>query len=616
MKKYFINHIILFFQLIYLAASTLCLILTYYTITTPDTFNYLLISEQFIQGNFYEAISGHWSIGISILIAPLMALGLDGILAFKIVNAVIGFFTLTLFLQIIDTCTNDFSPRYPTAKVVGTVTSIAFIVILPFILSMTLELTPDLLLTTLLLWYLKILLQSCLAFSTCQTIPNYGSTCGLIAGLAYWSKAYTFPFFIAHFVGWHCILLINYFFYKKNQNKYSDNDSKNNYYLSPSLLFKNVLIGIVVFLMVCLPWVLALTSKFGEPSIGMSGTYNFALISPHRQHDQLTKNELINPQTKFTDFWAYEEPAQFVKKWNPLASHSDRLHYAKFLWSNIIRFCYFDYARHLIICLIISILLLFYWKIKLRRDEWLFIGLMVFTAFVFTSGYFLVLVRERYFWFDNFIGLIVLFFIGKIFYRANAVHPPTPSKGGDERGNPSKGGDNRVESPQKECTNTRSFSQSEKSPPLEGAGGWTALPKKFHKKILTLIIVLASALLIYDSIEMIQLQSSKQSFYKNLHQHLPELQALRGKRVATNDTWGAYHHTDAAVYLMYELRYQFWGQIRTQRLRREGLKEAKENEIDYFILWESNDLKNKLSEDNTIIFESHSPDMIIFQLNK
>jgi len=208
---------------------------------------------------------------------------------------------------------------------------------------------------------------------------------------------------------------------------------------------------------------------------------------------------------------------------------------------------------------------------------------MVFTAFIFTSGYFLVLVRERYFWVDNFIGLIVLFFIGKILFRANAVRPPASSKGGD--------------------TDARSFSRSEKSPPLEGDRGGTVFAQKFNKKIFTLIIVFASALLIYDSIEMIQLQTSKQSSYKNLHQHLPELQTLRGKRIATNDTWGAYHHTDAAVYLMYELRYQFWGQIRTQRLRREGLKEAYDNDIDYFILWESDDLKAKLSENNTIIFQ-------------
>jgi len=115
---------------------------------------------------------------------------------------------------------------------------------------------------------------------------------------------------------------------------------------------------------------------------------------------------------------------------------------------------------------------------------------------------------------------------------------------------------------------------------------------------------------------MIQTQISKQSFYENLHQHLPELEALKGKRIATNDTWGAYHHTDAAVYLMYELRYQFWGQIRTQRLRREGLKEAKENDIDYFILWESPDLEQSLFKNERLIFSDTFPRIAVYEISR
>jgi len=102
MKKISIHHITLFYQFIYIIISVPYIALTRFTITTPDTFNYLLISEQLIQGEFYQAISGHWSIGISILIAPLMAMGVDGILAFKIVNTLIGLLALTLFLRIID----------------------------------------------------------------------------------------------------------------------------------------------------------------------------------------------------------------------------------------------------------------------------------------------------------------------------------------------------------------------------------------------------------------------------------------------------------------------------------------------------------------------------------
>ncbi len=593
MKKNSIHHIILFCQFIYVIISIPFIAFTRFTITTPDTFNYLLITEQLIQGNYYEAVSGHWSVGVSILIAPLTAMGVDGILAFKIVNALIGLFTLTLFLQIIDNILPPPAPRQRGRSKRETQSSLPLWrglgggIILPFILSMTLELTPDLLLTTLLLWYLKILLQSLQIFSSPQmTRLNYGWKCGLIAGLAYWAKAYALPFFVVHFIGINVLAILI--------TKYKNHKSGGFKPTAFVIFAKQTIIGLFVFALISSPYIFALSSKFDGFSIGTSGTYNFALISPHRNHNQLTKNELIDPKTTFTDLWAYEEPAQFVKKWNPLASHSDRMHYVKFLWSNIIRFCYFDYARHLIIFLIISGLLFFYRKIKLTQDEWLFIGLMVFTAFVFTSGYFLILVRERYFWLDNFIGLIVLFFIGKILFRANVVLPPAPSRGGD-------------------------FSLREKlltsvSPPSEGAGGRTALTTKFNKKIFTLIIILASALLIYDSIEMIQTQTFKQSFYKNLHQNLPKLQVLQGKRVATNDTWGAYHHTDAAVYLMYKLRYQFWGQIRTKRLQRAGLQEAYDNDIDYFILWENPDLEESIFKSEDLIFRDTFPQMTVYKV--
>ena len=623
MKNSSIYHIALFYQLIYIVISVPFIYLTRYTITTPDTFNYLLIAEQLSQGKFYEAISGHWSIGISILITPFMALGFDGILVFKIINTLIGFFTLTLFLRIIIR-TDDFSrcrvPNHPTAKVVSTITFITIAVTLPFILSMTLELTPDLLLTTLLLWYLKIVLQSCLTFSKCKTTrPNYGWKCGLIAGLAYWAKAYTLPFFVVHFVGWSTILLlINYYFYNKKQYNNEQQRIERNLkipVISPSLLIKNLLVGCFIFALICTPYILALSTKLGQFSIGTSGTYNFALISPNRNHNQLTKNELINPKTKFTDFWAYEEPALFVEPWSPFASVSDAYYYLQFLASNVVRFCYFDYARHLIFFLIISILLLFYYKIKLMNDEWLFIGLMVFTAFVFTGGYFLVLVRERYFWLDNFIGLIVLFFIAEIFLRTNAVLPPPPSKGGDFS--------LREKLFTSDSSSTEDFTPtspplegvSHSSPPLEGAGGWITFARRFIKKIFPLIIALATTLLMYDSIEMIQMQTSKQSFFKNLNQHLPQLEALRGKRIATNDTKYSYHHTDAGVYLMYELRYQFWGQIRTGRLRQEGLKEAYENEIDYFILWETPNIEQSVFENERLIFQDTLFQITIYKID-
>lgn len=551
------------FFLTYLIVGIASILLTRFTITTPDTFNYLLITEQLNNGEFRAALSTHWSIGIAILIAPFMALGIDGVLAFKIVQVIIGYFTLTLFLRIISFSIYSFSTFRHTPerrKNNHTFLSIlAFIIALPLVISMTLELTADLLLTTLLLWYFYLLISS---INRDRHRTNYAWKCGLVAGLAYWSKAYALPFFVVHFIGWHIVLwCINYFFYKKNKhntNVEQEGHFKSNHHLRSSVILKNVLIGTVVFTLICLPCVLALSSKFDEPTIGMSGKYNFALISPHRQHDQLTKNELINPNTRFTDYWAYEEPALFVQSWSPFASLADVQYYVRFLVSNVVRFCYFDYARYVVLLLVFGLAGLWYIKARIDWKAGLFIGLTIFTALAFTSGYFLVLVRERYFWLDYFLGLILLFFLSAIFINLN----------------------------------------------------------KFNTRKMLLVGILIASLLVWKSIEIIQEKTTVQAFFKQLHRDIPQLNELKNKRIATNDTWGVYHHTDAAVYLMYALRYEFWGQIRSRRLWREDLREATEKEIDYFILWDAEGLEKRIFKDIPLVFRDSSLRMSVYRLKE
>jgi len=578
----------LLFRLTYLIVGTLALVLTRFTITTPDTFNYLLIAEQLISGEWVDAVSSHWSIGIAVLTAPLMAVGVDGILAFKIVQLIIGYFTLTLFLRIISATAVQIVPSYRRFLSVT-----AFLIALPLVILMSLELTSDLLLTTLLLWYFYLIVQ----LSIPQPLPNqvrdrlpkgemshalskgkhdrmgealserqterkktYAWQCGVVAGLAYWSKAYALPFFVLHFIGWHVILLlVNGFFNKKNNSRLNDKKeryAKNDLVLRRNFLLKNMVVGTVVFALVCLPWVFMLSSKFGEPTIGMSGKYNFALISPHRQHAQLTKNELINPNTDFTEYWAYEEPALFVESWNPMTSVSDLRYYARFLMSNVVRFCYFDYARYVVLLLVLGGTGLWYARARIDWKERFFVGLTVWTALVLTSGYFLVLVRERYFWLDYFLGLILVFFFAALLVRS----------------------------------------------------------KQFAKRSVLIISVIFTGLLMWKSLEMIQGKTSKQAFFRQLHQHIPKLKALENKRVAANDTWGEYHHTDATVYLMYALRYDFWGQIRTQRLQREGFREATEKEMDYFILWDAEGLEQSVFQDMPLIFRDSSLRMSVYEM--
>lgn len=513
--------------LAYLVLAVLCMLLTRFVITTPDTFNYLLMAEQVARGDWWTAVSSHWGVGIAVLIAPLLKCGMEAVVAFKLVQLVIGFFAFILFLK---TIRRFALPEW--------ITGLSLFVILPLILEMSLELTADLLLVTLLLWYFYLLSDSNYG------LQKKGWLCGLAGGLAYLSKAYAFPFFVVHFTLWNVVLLLP----ERVLKRLGFRQYKR------KIILHNLLGGWLVFVAIAALWAVPLSQKFGEPSIGMAGKYNLALISPQREHQQLAKDELIDPQTEFTEYWVYEEPGLFVHDWSPFGSKADVQYYVEFLMSNVVRFCYIDYARHLVLLLLILTLCLFFRRKPIPKTDLQFIILTVLTVLVFTGGYFLVLVRERYFWLDYFLGLFAFFLLLKYVLSATKV-----------------------------------------------AGTF---------------VVVAAFILMSDSCISIYHKIQIQPTYRQLHAHIDTLKpTLEEKRVATNDIWGVYHHTDMSVYLMYYTRCQFWGQIRNQRLRKEGLQEAQANKIDYFIVWDSPDLEQSVFREVPVIFRDTSLRMTIYALN-
>ncbi len=485
------------------------------------------MAEQLAQGDWWTAVSSHWGVGIAVLIAPLLKCGVEAVVAFKLVQLVIGFFAFILFLKTIR--------RFALSE---WITAVGVLVVLPLILEMSLELTADLLLVTLLLWYFYLLSDGDYG------IRKKGWLCGLAGGLAYLSKAYAFPFFVVHFTLWNAVLLLPERVLKRlgfRQHK-------------PKIILGNLLGGCLIFVAIAALWAVPLSQKFGEPSIGMAGKYNLALISPQREHQQLAKDELIDPQTEFTAYWVYEEPGLFVHDWSPFGSTADVQYYVEFLMSNVVRFCYIDYARHLVLLLLIVVAWLLFRRKPIPKADLQFIILTVLTVLVFTGGYFLVLVRERYFWLDYFLGLFVLFLLLKYLYST--------------------------------------------------------------AKVVGTFVIVAAFILMSDSCISIYHKTQLQATFQQLHAHIDTLKPiLEEKRVATNDIWGVYHHTDMGVYLMYYTRYQFWGQIRNQRLRKEGLQEVEAKKIDYFIVWDSPDLEQSVFQSSPVIFQDTSLRMTIYELN-
>ncbi|MBL0104831.1 MAG: hypothetical protein IPP51_14360 [Bacteroidetes bacterium] len=61
----------------------------------PDSFQYLVIARHYVHGDFQQAVNGCWSPLISWLLVPFVAVGLNGVLAFKILQILIGLFTVS-----------------------------------------------------------------------------------------------------------------------------------------------------------------------------------------------------------------------------------------------------------------------------------------------------------------------------------------------------------------------------------------------------------------------------------------------------------------------------------------------------------------------------------------
>jgi len=170
----------------------------YHVITQPDTFNYLIISEDFLHGRIHEGVNSMWGSLITILIVPFLAVGFSGLTAFKIVQIIVGLFTLHIFLKFLNRFNFSFFGK-----------TFALIPVLPLLVLGAVILTPDLLLLTTVMWYIFLVSES-IFWEKKQAIKI-----GIAGGLMYWSKSYGFPFFVAHFTILHVLIACLFFLNKK-----------------------------------------------------------------------------------------------------------------------------------------------------------------------------------------------------------------------------------------------------------------------------------------------------------------------------------------------------------------------------------------------------------------
>ncbi len=576
----------LIFYAIYGAISLWTFFYYYQVITQPDTFNYLIISEDFLYGRIRQGVNSMWGSLITILIVPFLAVGFSGLTAFKIVQIIIGFFTLHIFLKFLNRFHFSFLWKI-----------FILIPVLPLLVLAKVILTPDLLLLTAVMWY--IFLVSKFIFWE----KKHALKIGMAGGLMYWSKSYGFPFFVAHFTALNvliiiCIFLCKYFFKNKlntsavlppTPSKGGDTTASgfsrsekspplegaggrtaffSNFKLKKQLI--HYTIAMFIFLLISGVWIAAISLKTGQFSIGTAGKYNIALKGNVMNGSHLSKNELINPNTPYTKYWIYHEAGLFTEAWNPFESVENRRHFFANFRHNLSSLYYVSFARDLLIliglCGFVWVFMLFTqstpqacpvldsgglggWK----NEQIYFAAVAILACTIYVGGYLLVFIQQRYLW-------LVFMLLWLVFLLIIKNYP--------------------------------------------------------IKKIAFIWLVLASVIMTINHVDRLWEMTKDRRFFAHVNEVSEVLHSLNleGKSVAANNVKGNLISVDADIYLMYEHRFDYWGQLSDERLKNEGLAAVYDKKIEYFFCWDNPEFESELFKKHKLILQDSIIHLSIYKV--
>lgn len=349
----------------------------YQYVINADGFSYVTIAQKYAHGDFSNAINGYWGPLISWLLSGLLFFNQSpeyAVQAFKVLSLVIGLFAL-MGIHLL-------SLRFQIDEKIRI--SILFASI-PMILSVSLlRTTPDLLLLCFLLFYLYIIFDYRYSDNLLHIM-----LCGVLGGLAYFTKSFAFIFFPVHFISMN---LFNYFKIRKNKIK----------------LFKTLFIGLATFFIISSVWVGIISDKYGYLTFGTASEYNHDLLGPKQLNHPMIYQGLFKPPNK-TALSAWEDLSyQKMESWNPLTSWE----FFKFQLRIILN----NFALFLLTITFFSLLsipiMLFciYYLIKSSNNLKynLIIIYSLITILIYSIGYFSFILEFRYILIDY----ILLFLLG------------------------------------------------------------------------------------------------------------------------------------------------------------------------------------------------------------
>lgn len=332
----------------------------------PDGISYLAIAERYLTGDFGAALNSYWSPLFSWLLAPLLALGIEPLLACKVLTFATGM--ATLFAGWI------LSKRYTRVIAIRAAITAALI---PMILAWAASLvTPDILMVCFLAYYAYFISDPAMGRRSMLLAALFGA-------LAYLAKSYAFVFIPIHFAGvaagrWIC----------------AQQGSRRKEVLQRAAL------GIAAFLVLTFPWVAAISLKCGRATFGTAGEYNLAVAgltsgSKGSQSHPVPAPGLLAPPDEGA-FSAWERPSFSGYLGGPSPALARRLVFL--MKANVpVVFKYLQEVSPLVLLIVAASILISFFRWRTSAESRL-VASTVASGVLYTVGYVLIWVEPRYLW--------------------------------------------------------------------------------------------------------------------------------------------------------------------------------------------------------------------------
>ncbi len=332
-----------------------------------DGIGYIRMAQHYSSEGFYDAFSFHidhfshlcplypW------LLVPFVKTGMNPQFSVKLLSILIGIFTIAGIRML--------SYRVELLQWVRDLVLLASVpMVLYFALSM---ITPDFLLTTILIYYFAFLFDP--GYSTS---PVYGAICGVIAGIAFWCKSYALVFFIVHFLLFNILFML--------RDKAGGRRRK---------ILGGLAAGMLLFMAVSSGWIALLSHEYGYPTLGPASSFNF---------------NLVGPDSPGWDDW------KNIKPWSPLDSYSSFVYFINLGAKNALSILNLESLYLSVMALLAGAMYLAGRRIPLNGD----VKNFLITAALYPAGYVLFTIDYRYYWPIHFLMVIIIAYLLSTLFSA------------------------------------------------------------------------------------------------------------------------------------------------------------------------------------------------------